>query len=740
MNGKDIFLGLRYIGEDIIEEAEFGKFPSRAVQTETTKKRRAFRRPFLMAAIIALMMLLVGCGVVYVLSMQEIKLGDQTVTYEIYDDDPNSGDPFAVIGQETQTQQVLTLAGLSNTPASQAAREWYDFLETYDPDSEIKKAVWGNEPDFGEEYKGYWLYTQEMKDKLDEILAKYNLKLRGKEVEFQTSKLLLRALGIENVLNPDSEAQMNIGGASYFENGNLNLSFAITIPGEDGGNAEKTNGYLYYRSKDCFIPDTAVLTEAEWEEWNYTTAAGDDVLIVRSEEASSAWIFSDMANYTASLRLDIIREMYEEKENGVPVAKFDMMTKEQLEQVADAVDFSLEPKLIDGWETLSDDAVPAGQKINGYRIEPVSAFTDGYGYQVVLRITAPEGVALTDPIDQSAYVKAGNGHWGACREDGDGKLNTCHYILSDYTSKYDYPEDGSLPYPEGFVIPVYWEDLYLSDYDFNTREGSETLLTEGTWKFDIPLNEADTREIELLTQPITAKGCYGWGLDGTDALDDYQITSIKLHSLGIDVTYDNTGKEGRADFFCFNRQYSYVVMKDGTWMEFTSQQFDRIIDLDQVAYLQLADKTILPMPGMDEDTVRILSEVVQAEWDAAVVPTPTFENGIELLTEPITMKSLGGYATDPSGDMDPLYEYLNITSIILHPDGLAIMGPAAFDSPEDQATVFLKDGSEILLTGMNGSPYCDEPMSQLAAETTIDLTKVDHILLPDGTELSVPQT
>ena len=88
--------------------------------------------------------------------------------------------------------------------------------------------------------------------------------------------------------------------------------------------------------------------------------------------------------------------------------------------------------------------------------------------------------------------------------------------------------------------------------------------------------------------------------------------------------------------------------------------------------------------------------------------------------------------------MEPLYEYLTMTSIILHPDGLAILGPVAFDSPDNQATVVMKDGSEILLTGMGGSPYCDEPMSQLKAKSTIELANVDYVLLPDGTKLTVP--
>ena len=332
-----------------------------------------------------------------------------------------------------------------------------------------------------------------------------------------------------------------------------------------------------------------------------------------------------MPNHTASLRLDTIQKMYEEMENGVPVAKFDIMTKEQLERVADAIDFSLEPKLVEGWETMSDAAVPAGQEINGYRIDPVSAFTDGYGYQIVLRITAPEGVALTNPKDDTARIKSGNGVRGNCKEDGDGKLNTCHYILSNYTRRDDYPEDGSLPYPEGYIIPVYWEDLYFSYYDLDKKDSVVTLLTEGTWKFDIALNDADTREIELLTQPITAKACTGWKIDGTNVLEDVKVTSVKLRSLRVDLTSENEN----ADFFFFTDQF--VVMKDGSRVAFTWFGLDQPIDLDQVAYVQLADKTIIPMPGVDEKTIAVISETLDTEPEGDQIPV--FEDGVELVSE-----------------------------------------------------------------------------------------------------------
>lgn len=142
------------------------------------------------------------------------------------------------------------------------------------------------------------------------------------------------------------------------------------------------------------------------------------------------------------------------------------------------------------------------------------------------------------------------------------------------------------------------------------------------------------------------------------------------------------------------------------------------------------------MPGVQQGTVDSIAETFPLEPQD--LPMIEFEGGMELLSEPITMQSLAGYATDATGDMEPLYEYFTITSAILHPEGLALVGTHAFDFPEEQATVVMKDGNEILLTGMNGAPYCSVSMSQLKAESAIDVSQAERILLPDGTELMVP--
>ena len=72
MNGKDIFLGLKYIGDDLVEKAEYGQFPAKAEGAQKKKNYRGFfRRPLLIAAMIAMLLMLVGCGAVIYLTLAE---------------------------------------------------------------------------------------------------------------------------------------------------------------------------------------------------------------------------------------------------------------------------------------------------------------------------------------------------------------------------------------------------------------------------------------------------------------------------------------------------------------------------------------------------------------------------------------------------------------------------------------------------------------------------------------------
>ena len=136
MNGKDIIWSLKNVSDSIVEEAEYGAFPVRADNTvKKEQTHRVLRRPFLVAAIIAMMLLLVGCAVVYMLSLKEIKLGEEQSTYDAFSYDPDTGMPIEYLGKETVIEQALSFAGMKDTPTYKAAREWYDFKQSYDPDN-----------------------------------------------------------------------------------------------------------------------------------------------------------------------------------------------------------------------------------------------------------------------------------------------------------------------------------------------------------------------------------------------------------------------------------------------------------------------------------------------------------------------------------------------------------------------------------------------------------------------------
>lgn len=65
MNGKDLFLGMNHVNVKFVEEAET------VTQLKGEKKILSFRRPVLIAAMIGLLLMLVGCGAVIYLTLAE---------------------------------------------------------------------------------------------------------------------------------------------------------------------------------------------------------------------------------------------------------------------------------------------------------------------------------------------------------------------------------------------------------------------------------------------------------------------------------------------------------------------------------------------------------------------------------------------------------------------------------------------------------------------------------------------
>ena len=189
MNAMDLIYGLNNVRDSYVASA--GAFRQRK------PKRLPKRKLWLIAALIALTLLLVGCAVVYVLRLQDMAFGQET---------------HEVLGSGVQNRTMLSLQGVKGTPGYQATKEWYDWLQSYDPDDAIYHSPEAFSEDFGDDYYAYSLYTRDMKNKLDEICAKYNLKLLGKMYVDPDEAAACKALGIQGILRPGAQAETHFGG------------------------------------------------------------------------------------------------------------------------------------------------------------------------------------------------------------------------------------------------------------------------------------------------------------------------------------------------------------------------------------------------------------------------------------------------------------------------------------------------------------------------------------------------
>ena len=605
MNSKDLIQSLNCIGEDLVNEAEYGSF--RVYDRAEAPARRRFSRPLLIAALIGLMVFLMGCAWI-ILRMQDMKLGDETLYYDVFDDE-------GFVGREPVEMEVLTFAGVKGSPSYQAAKEWFDFLRTYDPESKIYHSVYKNLPDFPEEYSSYNLYTQEMKDALESILQKYNLKPVGSLLAFNSVENVCAALEIEKFTMDANGVQTNITGGYPFENGNFMLIVDIKLPDDTASQVCRTQGQIDWYRKDCLSQDHIYLEDiGQWKEWNYTTAAGNDVLIIRSDSDWRAWIICEREEAMLVLRLESRIDLGYNEDCSKHWGYLEM-TDKQLEMVADTIDFGIQPRVATQKDVENQPEAPDAETQDGYTIQVKSVETDGWIARITLSITAPEGTIISrntapgfeeerfhigptnlDNFKPAAdrYASASGG-WNV-QEDGDGLDNTQDLVME---ARYSM-EDGSAPFASGKTWIIHFEDLVGNYWDSTKSEFAATPLATGEWTFEITFDETngDYNEIELLTVPAEIGVSVGWKPDGTDVVENVTVNSIKLRKYSLTITHD--GPE-HVDFSFINGQRMFAVMKDGSEIEILGTggvyQAHGEIDFEQLDYIQLADGTKLTIPA-----------------------------------------------------------------------------------------------------------------------------------------------
>ena len=291
------------------------------------------KRVWMIAAVIILSLLLVGCTVVYVLRMQDLTVGKYNPYIPVAYDENGE-----IIPVETQQNPMyLSIQGVH----TDALEEWLEFTENYDRDGTImleadrSRSSW----DLPDSYHlTYGCYSQEMIDKLDEIAAKYDLKLLSAYITCQRYEMdvMFQALGFDGVMLDHPSIEVEYADGDFYLQGSFWLELFLNMDGEHWKCDDEIVS-VRYSNKNYFDPNTSLIWDIDnYTQWDYTRSDGKQVLLALSKGA--ARIYADLGDAMMTVSLNGYTWL-----DGQEIT----MTGEALEEIAELVDLSIRPHAAD---------------------------------------------------------------------------------------------------------------------------------------------------------------------------------------------------------------------------------------------------------------------------------------------------------------------------------------------------------------------------------------------------------
>lgn len=292
-----------------------------SAQATPEKKHFPAKRVLLIAAVISLLLILVGCAVVALLGLKDAQLGR-------YEYDMGFG--------YTQSGDTISLQGFAGSPEYQAAQEWKDFCQSYDSDGTILAAI-GNQPTgLDTKYQFYSAYTQEMAEELDRICGKYGLALHTQMDILQGQEDLLQRVG-----GVFLTGYYNLGGYIY-DDGTFGLDGDALVDGE-------LIGFQFRRSVKGSFDDVYlnVWDIAQYQESHITAPTGDDLLLAVSPK--KGLILADLGDCFISV--------------NVLCGEGQTITEELLQKIAAGFDFFIlknvvKPEMEELFPTEAPETLP----------------------------------------------------------------------------------------------------------------------------------------------------------------------------------------------------------------------------------------------------------------------------------------------------------------------------------------------------------------------------------------------
>lgn len=294
-------------------------------------------------------------------------------------------------GQEEE--RVIGLAGYQGSPEWQALAEWKLCLDAYDGGGTEFPGTGDRLDASFTRYSCYQVHSGELAEKMDEIAAKYDLKLHTTSYDMQKHPELLELCG--DFL---AEGKGSLYPAYMYEDGTFQTEGTVFLA------EDEVWDFLLLRSVRGTFHDAMldISDVADYEEWQYATACG--VVVNLALGSDKALILADLEDcfVTVAVR-SIVMPVYAGAAEGV--------TRETLEAMADSIDFTvLSPVTPPKAPEVSESVLPAPTvERDPEAVKMYAAILKNLLYSDIL----PDGTA--------SGLQGGSSQFAVCDVDGDGK-------------------------------------------------------------------------------------------------------------------------------------------------------------------------------------------------------------------------------------------------------------------------------------------------------------------------------
>jgi len=441
-----------------------------------SRRRISLRHWLLIAAVIALMLVLMGSAVA-VMRLQHLTIRDDsgdkggikpaaTDTINGKEDETSiiSSNPSVtestvppVTDMNGEEINLISIQGYMGTDSYLAFKEWQNFLETYDPDKSI---LYANNHTFQcpEAYTSYHCYSQDLVDKIDEICEKYNLQPLGKNWYFTRGKDVFDAVGIESIFSRSEETgYLDFSGYCY-KDGTFSVEGQLELTGEWSSMVRFDYRSVRKTSFDGVARNIGDVSK--YDQWNCTMKDGTNVLLALREEGALIIVDKTDSFVTIGVSGTVL--------HGNPI-KFPM-EREFLETLCEAFDFT--------FETSPVDVAKAEELYQAQLERAARGESDRAEYQINYDYPNTYAGFIDYMVNEQKYTGL---HYALIDVTGDGVedlLKLCEKYAVD--SPFLFPEDLTTDQPERQVMAEIIREKLLWCLDREIPHGTAVEVTKFT--------------------------------------------------------------------------------------------------------------------------------------------------------------------------------------------------------------------------------------------------------------------